>query len=164
VNHHGSKSSTNRTYFNKAAPALGVIGVGDDESTRMGSSADRRRRPRAPRRLNLMRDRTGRVRPANRGGQSRLDVMSTTGYCVGNIKMTTDGTSTFMADADGLVHQGVNEKTAAGLPLTLNNDDAIRFSARRITVRSAHVPRERAPLFERAEGARDSEKIASAYG
>src|SRR5436309_4245355 len=32
VNHHGSESSTNPTYFNMAKPALAVIGVGDGES------------------------------------------------------------------------------------------------------------------------------------
>jgi len=33
VNHHGSESSTNPTYFNLAKPAVAIIGVGDGEST-----------------------------------------------------------------------------------------------------------------------------------
>src|SRR5205823_941509 len=33
VNHHGSESSTNPTYFNMARPAVAIIGVGNGEST-----------------------------------------------------------------------------------------------------------------------------------
>src|ERR1043166_6769520 len=33
VNHHGSESSTNPTYFNTAQPEVALIGVGDGEST-----------------------------------------------------------------------------------------------------------------------------------
>ena len=32
VNHHGSESSTNPTYFNKAQPTVAIIGVGAGES------------------------------------------------------------------------------------------------------------------------------------
>jgi len=128
VNHHGSESSTNPTYFNKAQPALAVIAVGDGESTgwdlpridvvdhvlRAGSTS-------------CVTSPAAFVLQTEEGNPGSTN-MSTTGYSVGNIKITTDGTSTFTADSDGLVHQGPNERTAAGLPLTFNNDDAIDIS------------------------------------
>lgn len=46
------------------------------------------------------------------------------GYCVGNIKLTTDGVSTFTVSADGAVTQGPNELAASGLPKTIALDDA----------------------------------------
>jgi beta-lactamase superfamily II metal-dependent hydrolase len=124
VNHHGSESSTNPTYFNMAKPALAVIGVGDGESTgwdlpridvvdhvlKAGSTSCIT----APATYVLQTEE----------GNPGASLMSTTGFCVGNIKITTSGASTFTVDADGLVHQGVNERTAAGLPKTFNLDDA----------------------------------------
>lgn len=124
VNHHGSESSTNPTYFNKAQPALAVIGVGDGETTgwdlprinvvdhvlKAGSTSC----VTAPATYVLQ------TEEGNPGGTN----MSHTGYCVGNIKITTSGSGTFTVDADGLVHQGVNERTASGLPKTFALDDA----------------------------------------
>src|SRR5213075_1066094 len=46
------------------------------------------------------------------------------GYCVGNIKVTTDGLNFFTVSADGAVHQGVNELVGSGLPLSFTLDDA----------------------------------------
>src|SRR5205823_1290564 len=48
---------------------------------------------------------------------------SKAGYCVGNIKVTTDGISIFTVSADGAVHQGPNELVAAGLPRSFTLDD-----------------------------------------
>jgi len=124
VNHHGSESSTNPTYFNKAKPALAVIGVGDGESTgwdlpridvvdhvlKAGSTSCIT----VPAAFVLQTEE----------GNPGASLMSTTGYCVGNIKITTSGSTNFTVDADGLVHQGVNERTAAGLPKTFALDDA----------------------------------------
>lgn len=125
VNHHGSESSTNPTYFNMAQPALAVIGVGDGETTGWDlpriDVVDHVLRAGSPSCITAPAAFVLQTEEGNPGSTN----MSTTGYCVGNIKITTDGTNTFTADADGLVHQGANEKTAAGLPLSFNNDDAI---------------------------------------
>jgi hypothetical protein len=45
------------------------------------------------------------------------------GYSVGNIKLATDGVSTFTVSADGAVTQGANELVASGLPRTIALDD-----------------------------------------
>jgi hypothetical protein len=45
------------------------------------------------------------------------------GFSVGNIKIATDGISTFTVSADGGVTQGPNEVAASGLPRTIALDD-----------------------------------------
>jgi len=124
VNHHGSESSTNPTYFNLARPAVAIIGVGDGESTGWdlpridvvdhvlfgGSSSC----VTAPPAYVLQTEE----------GNPGATLMSHSGYCVGNIKITTTGTGTFTVSADGLVHQGPNELVASGLPLSFTIDDA----------------------------------------
>ena len=120
VNHHGSESSTNPTYFDMAAPSLAVIGVGDGQSTGwdlpridvvddvlMGTACVT-----APPTLVLQTEE----------GSPAGSLLSTSGYCVGNIVVTTDGRSTYTVDADGDVHQGANEYSASGLPQTLDLD------------------------------------------
>jgi len=124
VNHHGSESSTNPTYFNMARPAVAIIGVGDGESTGwdlpridvvdhvlLGASSSCVTAP-----------------PAyvlqTEEGNPGATLMSHSGYCVGNIKITTTGVGTFTVSADGLVHQGPNELVASGLPLSFTLDDA----------------------------------------
>ena len=124
VNHHGSESSTNPTYFNKAKPAVAIIGVGDGESAGwdlpridvvdhvlLGASSSCVTSP-----------------PAfvlqTEEGNPGSTLMSHSGYCVGNIKITTDGLSIFTVSADGLVHQGPNELAAAGLPRSFTIDDS----------------------------------------
>ena len=123
VNHHGSESSTNPAYFNGAQPAVAVISVGDGQTTGWDM-------PRsdvvddvllggakgcvtAPAALVLQ------TEEGNPPGSS----MSRSGYCVGDIVITTEGSATFTVDADGLVHQGVNERASAGLPRTFAVDD-----------------------------------------
>jgi len=124
VNHHGSESSSNPTYFNKAKPAVAIIGVGDGESTGwdlpridvvdhvlLGASSSCVTAP-----------------PAfvlqTEEGNPGSTLMSHSGYCVGNIKITTDGVSIFTVSADGAVHQGPNELAASGLPRSFTIDDA----------------------------------------
>ena len=64
------------------------------------------------------------VRAADRGGKSESDELTShSGYCVGNIKVTTDGISIFTVSADGAVHQGPNELAASGLPRSFTIDD-----------------------------------------
>jgi len=123
VNHHGSESSTNPTYFNKAKPAVAIIGVGDGESTGWDLP-----------RIDVVEHVLGAqstscvTSPAafvlqTEEGNPGSTLMSHAGYCVGNIKVTTDGVSTFTVSADGLVHQGPNEFAASGLPRTFALDD-----------------------------------------
>jgi beta-lactamase superfamily II metal-dependent hydrolase len=124
VNHHGSESSTNPTYFNMARPAVAIIGVGAGESTGwdlpridvvdhvlFGASSSCVTAP-----------------PAyvlqTEEGNPGATLMSHSGYCVGNIKITTSGVGTFTVSADGLVHQGPNELVASGLPLSFTLDEA----------------------------------------
>ena len=124
VNHHGSESSTNPTYFNMAKPAVAIIGVGDGESTGwdlpridvvnnvlLGASTSCVTAP-----------------PAfvlqTEEGNPGATLMSHSGFCVGNIKVTTDGVSIFTVSADGLVHQGPNELAASGLPRSFTIDDS----------------------------------------
>ena len=124
VNHHGSESSTNPTYFNMAKPAVAIIGVGDGESTGwdlpridvvdhvlLGASSSCVTAPPAY------------VLQTEEGNPGST-LMSHSGFCVGNIKITTDGISIFTVSADGLVHQGPNELAASGLPRSFTIDDS----------------------------------------
>jgi len=122
VNHHGSESSSNPTYFNKIKPAVAIIGVGAGESTGwdlpriksvdsvlLGSSGCTTAPP-------------AYVLQTEEGNPAGTNT-SHSGYCVGNIKVTTDGISIFTVSADGLVHQGPNELAASGLPKSFTIDD-----------------------------------------
>jgi beta-lactamase superfamily II metal-dependent hydrolase len=124
VNHHGSESSTNPDYMNMARPSLAVIGVGDGETSGwdlprvdvvehvlFGQSASCVTAPPAY------------VLQTEEGSPAG-NLTSHAGYCVGNIKITTDGTIVFNVSADGAVHQGPNELVASGLPLGFTIDDA----------------------------------------
>jgi beta-lactamase superfamily II metal-dependent hydrolase len=123
VNHHGSESSSNPTYFNKVKPAVSIIGVGAGESAGwdlprikvvdsvlLGSSGCTTAPP-----AYVLQTEEG--APAGTG-------TSHSGFCVGNIKITTDGISIFTVSADGAVHQGPNELAASGLPKSFTIDDA----------------------------------------
>src|SRR5438105_4882430 len=123
VNHHGSESSTNPTYFNMARPAVAIIGVGNGESAGWDLP-----------RIDVVEHVLGAQSTAcvtapaafvlqTEEGNPGSTLMSHAGFCVGNIKVTTDGVSTFTVTADGLVHQGPNEFTASGLPRTFALDD-----------------------------------------
>src|SRR4051794_8986381 len=122
VNHHGSESSSNPTYFNKIKPAVAIAGVGAGESTGwdlprikvvdsvlLGSSGCTTAPP-------------AYVLQTEEGSPAGTNT-SHSGFCVGNIKITTDGISIFTVSADGLVHQGPNELVASGLPKSFTIDD-----------------------------------------
>jgi beta-lactamase superfamily II metal-dependent hydrolase len=124
VNHHGSESSTNPDYFNLADPAVAIIGVGDGESSGwdlpridvvehvlLGQSSSC---VTAPPTFVLQTEE----------GNPIGSLASHAGYCVGNIKITTDGLSIFTVSADGAVHQGVNELAGSGLPRSFTLDSA----------------------------------------
>src|SRR5436309_6155171 len=123
VNHHGSESSSNPTYFNMAKPAVAIAGVGAGESTGwdlprikvidsvlLGTSGCTTAPPTY-------------VLQTEEGSPAGTNT-SHSGFCVGNIKVTTDGVSIFTVSADGAVHQGPNELVASGLPKSFTIDDA----------------------------------------
>src|SRR5436190_17227007 len=124
VNHHGSESSTNPDYFNLSDPDVAIIGVGDGESSGWDLPridvvehvllAQSAACINVPATLVLQTEE----------GSPIGSLASHSGYCVGNIKIITDGASLFTVSADGAVHQGVNELAASGLPRVLNIDDA----------------------------------------
>src|SRR6266571_2680872 len=99
VNHHGSESSTNPTYFNKASPTVAIVGVGDGETSGwdlpridvvehvlLGQSSSC---VTAPPTFVLQ---TEEGNPAG-------SLASHAGYCVGNIQITTDGLNIFTVSA-----------------------------------------------------------------
>jgi beta-lactamase superfamily II metal-dependent hydrolase len=122
VNHHGSESSTNPTYFSKAKPAVAIIGVGSGETTGWDL-------PRTKVVDSVLLNSSGCatapptfVLQTEEGNPAGTNT-SHSGFCVGNIKVTTDGISIFTVSADGLVHQGPNELVASGLPRSFTIDD-----------------------------------------
>jgi beta-lactamase superfamily II metal-dependent hydrolase len=124
VNHHGSESSTNPTYFNMARPAVAIIGVGDGETTGFDL-------PRIDSVEHVLLGQSAACVTApptfvlqTEEGSPTGPLMSHAGFCVGNIKITTDGLNIFTVSADGAVHQGPNELVAAGLPRSFTIDDA----------------------------------------
>ena len=124
VNHHGSESSTNPTYFNKAKPAVAVIGVGDGES----SGWDLPRIDVVDHVLLAASTACITAPPVaaiyqTEEGNPGSTLMSKSGYCVGNIKISTDGINLFTVSADGAVHQGPNELVASGLPRSFTLDE-----------------------------------------
>ncbi|HMC23384.1 MAG TPA: Ig-like domain-containing protein [Thermoanaerobaculia bacterium] len=123
ANHHGSESSTNPDYFNMSDPAVAIIGVGDGESSGWDLPridvvehvllAQSSACITAPPTLVLQTEE----------GNPIGSLASHAGYCVGNIKITTDGLNIFTVSADGAVHQGPNEVAAANLPRSFTLDD-----------------------------------------
>lgn len=123
VNHHGSESSTNKNYMNKAEPAVAIIGVGAGES----SGWDLPRIDVVEHVLQAQATACITVPPAfvlqTEEGDPSGSLTSFAGLNVGDIKVTTDGASAFVVSANGNVHQGVNELGASGLPMTMPLDD-----------------------------------------
>lgn len=122
VNHHGSESSTNEHYFNHARPALAVIATGRGQAPNWHL-------PRQDVVDQVLRSQAECITaPAafilqTEEGKPRGNQTSRSGFCVGNIVITTTGQNTFTVDADGKVDQGPNERSAAGLPRTFPLDD-----------------------------------------
>ena len=121
VAHHGSESSTNPTYYDTAAPAVAIIGVGAGQTSGWDLP-----------RVDVVNDVLLGVSCVTAPNAFVLQTedgypagtnTSTSGYSVGNIVVTTDGQTTFTVDADGGVHQGANEYVSSGLPLTFDLDD-----------------------------------------
>ena len=124
VNHHGSESSTNPDYFNMSDPAVAIIGVGDGESSGWDLP-----RIDVVEHVLLAQSASCITAPPTtvlqtEEGNPVGSLASHAGYCVGNIKITTDGLNIFTVSADGAVHQGVNELAASGLPRSFTIDDS----------------------------------------
>jgi len=122
VNHHGSESSTNPTYYDTASPEVALISVGAGQTTgfdlpRIDTVDD------VLLGLACVTAPTAYVLQSEDGAPSGVQT-SFSGYSVGNIVVTTDGLTTYTVDADGGVSQGANEYVASGLPQTLTIDDA----------------------------------------
>ena len=123
VNHHGSESSTNKNWMNLSQPAVAVISVGAGQ----GSNFELPRIDVVEHVLLAQATACITVPPAlvlqTEEGAPAGAQTSFAGLSVGNIKIATDGVSTFTVSADGAVSQGPNEVAAAGLPRTLALDD-----------------------------------------
>lgn len=123
VNHHGSESSTNKNWMNLSQPALAVIPTGSGQS----SGWDLPRKDVVENVLLSQGTACITVPPAlvlqTEEGAPTGSLTSFAGYSVGNVKITTDGISTFTVSADGAVTQGANELAASGLPRTIALDD-----------------------------------------
>src|SRR5688572_6846099 len=124
VSHHGSESSTNNDLFDGAEPAVAVIstGAGQDSSWNLPRTdvvdsvllANASSCVTAPPTFVLQ----------SEEGSPTGSLTSFSGYCVGDILITTDGLTTFTVDGNGSVTQGPNERVAAGLPRSFTLDDS----------------------------------------
>ncbi len=124
VNHHGSESSTNPDYFNLSDPAVAIVGVGDGESAGWDLP-----RIDVVEHVLLAQSTACITAPPTvvlqtEEGNPIGSLASRAGYCVGNIKITTDGLNIFTVSADGGVHQGANELVVSGLPRSFTIDSA----------------------------------------
>src|SRR5918999_660358 len=123
VNHHGSESSTNKNWMNLSQPAVAVISTGSGQS----SNFELPRIDVVEHVLLAQATACITVPPAlvlqTEEGAPAGAQTSFAGFSVGNIKIATDGISTFTVSADGGVTQGPNEVAASGLPRTFALDD-----------------------------------------
>jgi beta-lactamase superfamily II metal-dependent hydrolase len=122
VNHHGSESSTNINWMNLSRPAVAVIATGAGQASNWYL-------PRKDVVENVLRAGASCVTvPAafvvqTEEGDPTGTLTSFVGYSVGDIKISTNGQTTFTLSADGKVTQGPSEVSAAGLPRTFALDD-----------------------------------------
>lgn len=122
-NHHGSESSTNNNWMDYSVPAVAVIPTGAGQTSGWDLPridvvehvlmAQSTACVSAPPTLVLQTEE----------GSPTGSLTSKAGYCVGNVKITTDGANTFTVSADGDVTQGPNEVAAAVLPRSFTLDD-----------------------------------------
>jgi beta-lactamase superfamily II metal-dependent hydrolase len=122
VSHHGSESSTNNDLFDYSAPALAVISTGAGQTSGWDL-------PRIDVVNNVLLAAAACVTAPpsfvlqTEEGSPLGSLTSTAGYCVGDVKITTDGVSLYTVSASGGVTQGPNEVSAAGLPRSFTIDD-----------------------------------------
>ncbi len=121
VNHHASESSTNSDYMNLLTPAIACIAVG------AGQSPDYMfPRHDVVNNVLLAGGYCITAPPAkvlqSEEGYPSGSLTSFSGFCVGDIKITTSGVANYTITADGQVTEGPDERITAGLPLTLPFD------------------------------------------
>lgn len=123
VSHHGSESSTNNDLFDYSAPAVAVISTGAGQTTGWDL-------PRQDIVENVLLGQASCVTAPptfvlqTEEGSPTGPLTSFAGYCVGDIRITTDGVNLFSVDATGAVTQGPNEKNQASLPQSFTLDDS----------------------------------------
>jgi beta-lactamase superfamily II metal-dependent hydrolase len=123
VNHHGSESSTNKNWMNLSQPAVAVISTGSGQSSGWDfPRIDVVEKVLLSQATACITVPTALVLQTEEGSPTG-SLTSFAGYGVGNVKITTDGISTFTVSADGAVTQGPNELVASGLPKTIALDD-----------------------------------------
>jgi beta-lactamase superfamily II metal-dependent hydrolase len=123
VNHHGSESSMNSDYMNELTPAVGVILVGAGQSSTW-------HHPRIDVVEGVLLAEASCITadPAlvlqTEEGSPTGEYTSYAGYCCGDITIKTTGSTNYTVDGTGDVSQGPDERSAAGLPATVNMDGA----------------------------------------
>jgi len=126
VNHHGSESSTNMNYMNKAEPTVALIGVGAGESSGWDlPRIDVVEHVLMAEAMSCITAPPAQLILQTEEGSPGGTLMSVDGFSVGDIKVTTDGVSGFTVSADGAVSEGPNEVALAGLPRTFTLDDIV---------------------------------------
>jgi beta-lactamase superfamily II metal-dependent hydrolase len=116
VGHHGSESSTNSDYMNLLTPHVGCISVGPGQGEGWYH-------PRIDVVEHVLLAQVPCITaPAALVLQSEEGYpigykTSLAGYSVGDIVITTDGIDSYTVSASGVVSQGPDERTAAGLPV-----------------------------------------------
>jgi hypothetical protein len=123
VSHHGSESSTNNDLFDYAAPAVAVISTGAGQTSGWDL-------PRVDIVDNVLLANASCVTAPptfvlqTEEGSPTGPLTSFSGYCVGDMKITTDGLSLFTIEANGGVNQGPDERNQAGLPRSFTIDES----------------------------------------
>lgn len=123
ANHHGSESSTNQNWMNLSKPSVAVLSTGAGQTSGWDLP-----RIDVVEHVLLAQSTACITVPAavvyqTEEGSPSGSLTSFSGYCVGDIKISTDGVSTFTVSANGAVTQGPNEVVAAGLPKNYALDD-----------------------------------------
>ena len=123
VSHHGSESSTNKDLMNLAAADVAIISTGAGQTSGWDL-------PRIDVVEHVLLGQASCVTAPptfvlqTEEGSPTGSLTSFAGYCVGDIKITTDGVNLFTVSATGNVNQGPNELSAASLPRSFTLDDS----------------------------------------
>jgi beta-lactamase superfamily II metal-dependent hydrolase len=128
INHHGSESSTNSAYVNLLKPEVAIIAVG-------GGQPSGFQLPRRDVVENVLMAQVDCVEvppvlvlQTEQGCRDEEEcasrpLISTAGYPVGDIVITTDGVEKYRIDATGRVTQGPDVRNELGFPLVLPLDE-----------------------------------------